>query len=228
MRLRWWILLLVLLTWDYAHCSIHYTHGTLIRHKHKALVVETRMFLPSHEAQLRQNEAIDEMGLHRYKNDKEMHLAVKSGELVAVPTGPWLSASPRLPKNRQYVRPWLRDFLLGMGYSYYLQFGSTIQVNSAVRTIQVQRSLLRWNPNAAPVHGEAASSHLAGATVDLQRRGLTLRQLFWIQNYLKLMGDRVIVIEELREPCFHVMILPEKEECDGWDRMCLNREARKP
>jgi len=211
MRLRWWILLFIVFVWAVipAHCSVHYTH----KPKHRALMVETRMFLPSHESQLRQNEAIDALGLHRYKNDKELRSAVKYGELVPLPVDLFISKS--LPKGRRYLRPWASDFLYDMGFAYGIEFGEEMQINSAVRTMQVQRSLRHWNPNAAPVHGEAASSHLAGATVDLQRRGLTLRQLFWIQNYLKRMGDRVIVIEELRAgSCIHIFIQPPVEAPD--------------
>ena len=209
----WWLWALLFFCWACipANSSVHYKHHT----KSRVLVVETRAFLPSHMSQVRQNEAIDRLGLHRYKNDKELRAAVKSGDLWSVPAGPWLSVSPRLPSNRRYVRPWVAGFLLIMGHNYRERFGSTLQVNSAVRTMQVQRSLLRWNHNAAPVHGDVASSHMAGATVDLQRSGLTLRQLFWIQDYLRRAGDRVIVIEELKEgSCFHIFINPPVEAPD--------------
>jgi hypothetical protein len=79
----------------------------------------------------------------------------------------------------------------------------------------VQRGLMRWNPNAAPIHGDVASSHLAGTTVDLERRRLTQEQIWWIEGYLLGMGDSVIVIEELREPCFHIMVLPELRDISG-------------
>ena len=59
-----------------------------------------------------------------------------------------------------------------------------IQVNSAVRTVKVQKKLRRHNRNAAPADGDTASSHLAGVTVDLQRRGMTKDQIRWMEHYL--------------------------------------------
>ena len=79
-------------------------------------------------------------------------------------------------------------------------------MNSAVRTVRVQMRLLRWNHNAAPVHGEKASAHLAGIAVDLQRRGLTKEQMTFIQDKLLGLGNMVIVEEELKQPCFHVVV----------------------
>ena len=46
--------------------------------------------------------------------------------------------------------------------AYYKEFHQQIQVNSAVRTVLVQKKLRRHNRNAAPESGEIASSHLAG------------------------------------------------------------------
>jgi hypothetical protein len=177
--------------------------------------VETRVFLPSRQSQLAQNAAIDRMGLSRYRNDRELEAAKRSGELVPLPTSGFLSVSNKLPCNRRYVRPWVTSFLIQMATAYYARFDVPLQVNSAVRTMAVQRGLMRWNPNAAPIHGDVASSHLAGTTVDLERRRLTQEQIWWIEGYLLGMGDSVIVIEELREPCFHIMVLPELRDISG-------------
>ncbi len=38
--------------------------------------------------------------------------------------------------------------------------------------------------------GEHASSHLAGITVDLAKRGLTRTQHLWIEEYLKNLRDQ--------------------------------------
>ena len=66
--------------------------------------------------------------------------------------------------------------------AYYKEFHEQIQVNSAVRTVLVQKKLRRHNRNAAPEKGETASSHLAGLTVDLQRRGMTKAQVKWMEE----------------------------------------------
>jgi len=170
---------------------------------------DARVFVPTHAAQLAQNAEIDRLGLHRFKDDRELRSAVREGVLVPLPTAQGIVIAKQLPANRRYVRPWVVDFLLGMATGYYLEFDIPLQVNSAVRTERIQRSLRHWNPNAAPIHGEAASSHLAGTTIDLARRGLSQKQVWWIEGYLLGMGaERVIVFEELREPCIHIFVKP--------------------
>jgi hypothetical protein len=111
-----------------------------------------------------------------------------------------------LPTNRRYTRPWVNSFLDSIGSAYLAQFGKQLQVNSAVRTVKVQRSLSHWNRNAAPAHGETASSHLAGLTVDIARRGLTKKQNTWIESYLMSLGNAVIVEKEIHQPCYHICV----------------------
>ena len=83
-----------------------------------------------------------------------------------------------------------------------------IQVNSAVRTVKVQKKLRRHNRNAAPAEGDTASSHLAGVTVDLQRRGMSKEQIRWMEHYLFYMKALGLVEpeEERRHWCFHIMV----------------------
>jgi hypothetical protein len=77
-----------------------------------------------------------------------------------------------------------------------------------VRTAEQQLKLRRSNRNAAPESGDSASSHLAGITVDLAKRGLTREQHKWVEDYLKNFRDLGLVeaAEERRQACFHVMV----------------------
>ena len=95
-----------------------------------------------------------------------------------------------------------------MSEAYYKEFRAPLQVNSAVRTVEQQQKLRRHNRNAAPEIGELASSHLAGTTVDLARRGLTKPQHAWVEGYLKNLRDQGLVeaAEERSTWCFHVMV----------------------
>jgi hypothetical protein len=81
-------------------------------------------------------------------------------------------------------------------------------VNSAVRTVLVQKKLRRHNRNAAPESGETASSHLAGLTVDLQRRGMTKAQVKWMEEYMRPLKELGLIEpeEERRHWCFHIMV----------------------
>jgi hypothetical protein len=165
-----------------------------------------RAFPPSHASLLAQNAEIDRLGLQRYENDEEVSAAVGRGDLVPIGTGSSLQVARSLPSNRRYCRPWTYDFLFNMSYDFWSAFGQPLQVNSAVRTVRVQRSLTHWNHNAAPAHGDTSSSHLAGLTVDIARRGLSKKQITWVENYLLARRDQVIVEEEIQQPCFHVCV----------------------
>lgn len=173
------------------------------RHRHRPAV--HRAFPPSRESLIAQNAEIDRLGLMRFQDDRDLEIAVALGELVHIPNTPYLVSSA-IPSNRRYVRPWTLDFLNDMSTLYVQRFHKPLHVTSAVRTLKVQRSLRRWNRNAAPLHGDTASSHLAGLTVDLQRRGMTHEEILWVEDYLLYLGDEVIVEEELHQPCFHICV----------------------
>jgi len=81
-------------------------------------------------------------------------------------------------------------------------------VNSAVRTVKVQKKLRRHNRNAAPESGELASSHLAGITVDIQRRGMTRQQIQWMEAYMMPLKEQGLIEpeEERRQWVFHVAV----------------------
>src|SRR5208337_4513977 len=117
------------------------------------------------------------------------------------------------PTKRAYVRPWVVDMLVDLSHDFFVTFHAPLQVNSAVRTIQVQRGLLHWNRNAAPWHGETASAHLAGVAVDLERRRLSGAQKRWLEIRLLALAavGAVICEEELHpEQCFHIVVRREK------------------
>ncbi|HMH08750.1 MAG TPA: DUF5715 family protein [Terriglobales bacterium] len=166
------------------------------------------VFRPSHESLLLQNQEIDRMELPRIQDDAELEQLKASEELVPIVAGPTLRFDPRLDPDRRYCRPWTREFLDDLSAAYYKQFHAQIQVNSAVRTVKVQKKLRRHNRNAAPAEGEIASSHLAGVTVDIQRRGLSREQIGWVQTYMvPLKAEGLIEPEEERHQwVFHVMV----------------------
>jgi hypothetical protein len=176
--------------------------------KHKPAPVDDRVFAATPDSLILQNEAIDAMGLPRIRDDRQLRSLVSEEALVPVTVDRYVAISPKLEAKRRYVRPTVDEFLQELGREYFEQFGKPIQVNSAVRTVRTQIGLLHWNRNAAPAHGDKASAHLAGVAVDLQRRGLTPEQIRFVQRKLLIFArmDMVIVDEELREPCFHIVV----------------------
>ena len=180
-------------------------------HKRRSRVRHVRwnpVLRGSHESMLRQNEEIDRLGLLRIQNDDELDQLIADNELVEITEGAGLRLAPNLLPNRRYAKPWTRDFVEDMGKAYYEEFGVPVQINSAVRTAEQQKKLRRHNRNAAPIEGDIASSHMAGLTVDINKRGLTKKQHKWIEDYLKEYRDQglIEVAEERRQACFHVMI----------------------
>ena len=179
--------------------------------RHRAHVRRARwdpVFRPSRESLLRQNEEIDRLELPRIYDDAELERLIAAGDLVPIVESETLRVDPRLDPSRRYCRPWTRDFLNDLSQAYYQQFHSQIQVNSAVRTVLVQKKLRRHNRNAAPEYGETASSHLAGITVDIQRRGMTRQQVKWMEQYLMPLREQGLIEpeEERRQWVFHVAV----------------------
>jgi hypothetical protein len=166
------------------------------------------MFRPSHDSLLRQNEEIDRLDLPRIQDDDELEALKASGDLVAIRESESLKIERSLDPSRRFCRVWTRDFVDDLSEAYYREFHAQIQVNSAVRTVKVQKKLRRHNRNAAPADGDTASSHLAGVTVDLQRRGLSKDQIRFVERYLFYLNALGLVEpeEERRHWCFHVMV----------------------
>lgn len=172
------------------------------------------MFRPSHDSLLRQNEEIDRLDLPRIQDDDELEAMKASHDLVPIEASEALRFDPRLDPSRRYCRPWARDFVADLSDAYYHQFHDQIQVNSAVRTVMGQKKLRRHNRNAAPAEGDTASSHLAGITVDLQRRGMSKLQIHFVERYLFYLKalDLVEPEEERHQWVFHVMVAERYSE----------------
>jgi hypothetical protein len=157
---------------------------TAHRHRgHVRRVAWNPVLKGSMDSMARQNEEIDRLQLPRIADNDQLLELERTQELIPIQETRALRVNPSLQSDKKYCRPWCNQFLQDMSEAYYKEFRVPLQVNSAVRTMEQQQKLRRHNRNAAPEVGEHASSHLAGITVDLAKRGLTRAQA-----------------------CFHVMI----------------------
>ena len=186
-------------------------HHAVLQHPHRRHFRWLRwnpMFRPSHESLLIQNAEVDRLNLPRIQDETELEALKADGSLLEIQAGDMLRFDPRLDPSRRFCRPWTLDFVNDLSQAYYNRFHQQIQVNSAVRTVKVQRKLRRHNRNAAPWDGDTASSHLAGVTVDLQRRGMSKEQVRWMEHYLFYMKALNLVEpeEERHQWVFHVMV----------------------
>jgi hypothetical protein len=177
-------------------------------HAHIRAVKWNPVLKGSYESMLRQNEEIDRLQLPRIADQAQLEQLISTQELVEIKETQALRVSPAILPDKRYCRPWTNQFLEDFSEAYYKEFGEPLQVNSAVRTMEQQQKLRRHNRNAAPELGEVASSHLAGITVDLARRGLTPAEHKFMEDYLKNLRDLGLVeaAEERRQKCFHVMV----------------------
>jgi hypothetical protein len=178
----------------------------------------------SHESMLRQNEEIDRLGLPRIEDQGQLEELKATEQLVPLETTRSFIVDPHLDPEYRYSKSWTRDFVADMSSAYYQRFRTPFTVTSAVRTIAYQKRLRRRNRNAAPEMGETASSHLAGLTVDISKRGMTRAQHKWFEDYLANMRAQNLVeaAEERRQACFHIMV---SERYAEWrDRQALATE----
>jgi hypothetical protein len=178
------------------------------RHAHYRAVKWNPVLRGSHESMTRQNEEIDRLQLPRIADQQQLLELERTGELVPIRETQSLRWSAAIQEDKRFCRPWTNQFLVDMSSAFYKEFRTPLQVNSAVRTMEQQQKLRRHNRNAAPETGETGSSHMAGITIDLARRGLSRSQHDWVENYLKNLRDQGLVeaAEERRTWCFHVMV----------------------
>jgi hypothetical protein len=168
----------------------------------------------SYESMLRQNEEIDRLELPRIQNDDELESMILRQELVGIEETGSLKVADNIEPTKRFCRPWTNEFLTDLSEAFYQEFRRPIQVNSAVRTVEQQRKLRRKNHNAAPIDGDTASSHLAGTTVDLAKRGLSRKEKKWLDAYLKNLADQGLIeaAEERRQACYHIMVTSKYSE----------------
>jgi len=198
-----------------------HTSGAGRRHHRWRHIFWNPVFRPSHDSLLKQNAEIDRLELPRIQDDAELEQLKMEGKLVPIIAGPTIRFDPRLNPDRRYCRPWTRECVEDLADAYYEQFHDQIQVNSAVRTVAVQKKLRRHNRNAAPAEGEIASSHLAGVTVDLQRRGMSKTQIKFVEDYLMPLKAAGLVEpeEERRQWVFHIMVSDHYSEARDQDEV---------
>ncbi|MGE0405529.1 MAG: DUF5715 family protein [Candidatus Korobacteraceae bacterium] len=172
------------------------------------LVWTTTRLRGSRASLLGQNAEIDRLQLRRIEDEADLRGMIEREELVRIRSSSYLRVDRRLDPARHYCRPWVMTFLQDMGKQFHKKFRGKIQINSAVRTMEQQRKLMRTNRNAADIDGDAASSHLAGVTVDIAKKGLTYAQIRWIRSYLLEMKELGLVeaVEERWQAVFHIMV----------------------
>lgn len=180
----------------------------LLRHDTRGRIIMPAALKGSHEILVHQNVMADRDGLTRIEDNDDLDRMSRARLLVPIPASAELSVNQGLPVNRRYARPWTARFLTDMARAHWARFHAPIQVNSAVRTVDFQRRLIRVNGNAAPPTGETASPHLTGQAIDLAKRGMSLTEIAWMRGYLLplVQQGKIDVEEEFQQACFHISV----------------------
>ena len=181
--------------------------ATAFAHSHKRAVSSPVLFSTAGSLSA-QNAEADRLHLPRIQTKNELHEIVQNGEIAQVCT-PALRVKPT--GDHAYLRPWTAVLAESLAEDFYEQAHVQLTLTSGIRTVQEQRSLRRWNHNAAAPTGPQASVHTTGIAFDISRTGLSRAQQRWLEWrlwYLQQTG-KVIVEEEQKQPCFHIVALKQ-------------------
>ncbi len=156
----------------------------------------------------RQNDRLEAEGLERIEDEADLAARIADKLLVPIPTSSALTVNPELEENHRYCRPWTAKFLADLARAHEAAFHRSIEVSSAVRTVEYQKRLMGTNGNAAPAEGDLVSPHLTGATVDIAKKDLSRAEMAWMRR--RLMGleaaGKIDVEEEFKQACFHITV----------------------
>jgi len=173
--------------------------------KHAVMPPPMRGSLTSLE---RQNERAEAEGLERIEDENDLSDRIARRFLVPVPVSVALTVNRDLPVHHRYCRPWTARFLTDLARAYAAQFHSSLEVSSAVRTVEYQKRLMTVNGNAAAAEGDIVSPHLTGATIDIAKSGMSRQEIGWMRTWLLPLqkAGMIDVEEEFQQACFHISV----------------------
>jgi hypothetical protein len=156
----------------------------------------------------RQNEKAEAEGLERIEDEEDLADRIARKVLVPVPASPALTVNGNLPQTHRYCRPWTARFLADLARVHAALFHQSLEVSSAVRTVEYQKRLMEINGNAAPAEGDVVSPHLTGATIDIAKGGLGRQEIGWMRSWLLPLqaAGKIDVEEEFQQACFHITV----------------------
>jgi len=166
-------------------------------------------------SQAAQNNQADRENMTRLENDAQLERFKRSGLLVPLPKVQGLEVKD-LDPQWQWCRPWTAKFLKTLAFAHWQKFHRPFEITSAVRTVERQRELRGETANATQ-NRRHPSAHLTGGTVDITKNGMTHQQILWMRQQLRPLHKKTIyVVEEFRQPCFHVMVYQSYQKPKSW------------
>jgi len=156
----------------------------------------------------RQNEMATAEGLERIEDEDDLSDRIARKLLIPIPVSEALTVNGNLPEHHRYCRPWTARFLADLARAHAAQFHSSLEVSSAVRTVEYQKRLMSVNGNAAAAEGDIVSPHLTGATIDIAKSGRSRQEIGWMRFWLQPLqaAGKIDVEEEFQQSCFHITV----------------------
>ncbi len=156
----------------------------------------------------RQNDKAVAEGLERIEDEDDLSDRIARKLLVPIPVSAALTVNGYLPEHHRYCRPWTARFLSDLARAHAALFHGSLEVSSAVRTVEYQKRLMAVNGNAAAAEGDVVSPHLTGATIDIAKSGLTRQEIGWMRYWLQPLqtAGKIDVEEEFQQACFHITV----------------------
>ena len=188
------------------------------RRPRRAVLPVPAPLVGSSDSLARENEFADDEMLPRIADLDELRRMIGDGTLVAVKESRHIVfdkdlgiLDPGHAELYRCARPWVAKFLADFGPEARRALGRRLVIASLVRTEPYQSDLVKINSSAAAgTTPETRSTHLTGSTVDISTKGLSWRQIRWLQRRLLAFEDagRVQATQERHTRCFHVMVFP--------------------
>lgn len=186
-----------------------------------------------------QNKRADEFGLEQIRDIHELEYFIEDGRLVSIPDDElgFRVVIRNEPKEHQYARPWVKEFLSDFAKIYNQEIGLRMQrrlkITSLVRPIEHQQARIVGlglsSANCEESH--QCSLHTRGIAVDISKIGfawskekkvwvekqITAEEEAWIRKKLAEWHRANVGIDatdEKRLNHFHIIIYPDYRKPD--------------
>lgn len=156
----------------------------------------------------RENAAATRDKLSRLASPKMLARFRGARLLVPLPASTSTYYVSGVPGSLRIARPWTKRFIEQLAAAKRRFFATPLRITGLTRTRAYQKALIATNANAAPAHGRLQSTHLTGASVDISKHRLSVREINWLRTVLRRLTTNGLLhaIEEFREPHFHVLV----------------------
>jgi len=132
---------------------------------------------------IEENARADQEGLIRY-DDLSLYL-LGWQRLVPLPQNEFVAINPTLDPTYRFCTPQAGVMVLALGEDFYKKFHYRgIVTNSAIRTVEKQRTEGEHNVNAIAATGPTASLHIRGNTLDIAYLSLSVSERAFVERWL--------------------------------------------